>query len=153
FEHSLGGKWVELLSEISPTTTSMSLVFNAATAPFANKYISSAQEAAARLSIILRANSVENLAELERAIADLAAVPNDGLIVIPHIFAVIHQERIIKLASQHRVPAIYGFRTDDGLASYSADAVEQFQGAATYIDRIFAGARPSELPVQAPTKF
>src|SRR4029077_1833283 len=86
FEYSMGGKWLDLLKEISPNVTQIAFIFNPDAAPFAKHYIRSAQDAAARLSVMLSAAGVGDTEALERAIATLAVAPNGGLIVMPDQF-------------------------------------------------------------------
>jgi putative ABC transport system substrate-binding protein len=95
-------------------------------------------------------------AEIERAIAAIASVPNGGLINPPDIFLVVHRELIIELTARYRVPAVYQYRylaASGGLISYGPDVIEQYRLAAGYVDRILKGEKPSALPVQAPVKF
>jgi len=156
FEYSMGGKWLELLKEISPNVIHITFLFNPDTAPFAKHYIQSAQDAAARLSVTLNAPGVRDTETLERAIATLASAPNGGLIVMPDVFNFIHTKLITELAERHRVPAVYSlpFSTArGGLLSYSTDYAELWRRAATYVDRILHGASPANLPVQQPDKF
>ena len=94
--------------------------------------------------------------EIERAIAALASEPDGGLIVLPSPYAATNRDSIIVLAARHRLPAVYPFRyfaAAGGLMSYGIDQIEQWRGVAGYVDRILRGEKPSELPVQAPTKF
>src|SRR5581483_6220042 len=94
--------------------------------------------------------------ELQSALADLAGAPDSGLVVMAEIFATVHQQRIIKLAAEHRLPAVYPFdffARNGGLMSYGVDIDNLFSRAAFYVDRILKGEKPAELPVQAPTKF
>jgi putative tryptophan/tyrosine transport system substrate-binding protein len=82
--------------------------------------------------------------------------PNTGLIVMPDIFILAHREQIIALAAQHRLPAAYAYRlfpASGGLMSYGTDLVDLFRRAAPYVDRILKGKKPSDLPVQTPTKY
>jgi putative ABC transport system substrate-binding protein len=155
-ESSLGGKWVELLKEISPATTRMAMYFNEATAPFARKFIVSAEAAAARLSVPLTADNLRDLLELEQAVAAFAAEPNGGLVVMNDTFSAVNYEAIIRLAHQHHLPAIYPWPfcpMHGGLVSYNFDLVALFRAGAGYIDRILRGAKPSDLPVQSPRQF
>src|SRR5262249_23070820 len=95
-------------------------------------------------------------AELESAVAAFARSSNDGMIVPPSGSTVFHRELIVKLAAQHRLPAVYPLRffvTAGGLASYGPDALDQYRQAAGYVDRILKGEKPADLPVQAPTKY
>jgi putative ABC transport system substrate-binding protein len=96
-----------------------------------------------------------DVSEIESAIAEFASSPNGGLIVTVGGTA-IHRDLIIALAAKHRLPAVYPFRyfvSGGGLISYGADTIEQYQRAADYIDRIFKGEKPADLPVQTPTKY
>jgi len=156
YEPSLGGKWVELLKEISPATTRMVVPFNGTTAPFARKFILSAEAAGVHLSVSLSVNDIRNIPELDRAIGAFAGSPNGGLVVIPDAFLGINYERTIQLARQHHLPAIYPYPfcpRAGGLASYNYDAIDLYRGGAGYIDRILRGAKPSDLPLQSPRKF
>jgi putative tryptophan/tyrosine transport system substrate-binding protein len=156
FEYSMGGKWLELLEEISPNVTHIAFLFNPDAAPFAKHYIQSAQDGAARLSVTLSAEGEHDTETLERAIVTLASVPNGGLIVMPDVFCFYHTRQIAELAERHRVPTIYPFpfsTARGGLMAYSADYTELFRRGATYVDRILRGASPVDLPVQQPNKF
>jgi putative ABC transport system substrate-binding protein len=156
FEYSMGGKWLDLLKEISPNVTHITFIFNPDAAPFAQHYIRPAQEAATRLSVTLSTEGVPDTEMLERAIATLASVPNGGLIVMPDVFSFYHTRRIAELAERHRVPTVYPFpfsTTRGGLLAYSADYTELFRRGATYVDRILRGASPADLPVEQPNKF
>ena len=156
FEYSMGGKWLDLLKEISPSVTQITFIFNPDAAPFAKHYIRSAQDAAARLSVTLSAVGVRDTEALERAIATLAAAPNGGLIVMPDVFCFTHTKRIAELAERHRVPAVYPFpfsTARGGLLAYSTDYRELFRRGATYVDRILRGASPADLPIEQPNKF
>ena len=97
-----------------------------------------------------------NTNELKRALDTFAREPNGGLIVTASASATTHQELINSLAMQHRLPAIHAFRYSvlgGGVASYGPNTIDVFRRAATYVDRILRGAKPNELPVQAPTKY
>ena len=99
---------------------------------------------------------VRDRSELASVIATQAREPNTGLIVMPDFFTDTHRAEIISLVTRYGVPAVYPFRywTElGGLLSYGNDQIDNFRRAATYADRILKGAKPSELPVQAPVKF
>jgi putative ABC transport system substrate-binding protein len=94
--------------------------------------------------------------EIERAVSAFARAPNGGLIITASGLAFIHLNLIVKLAAQHGLPAVYferAFVAAGGLMSYGPDQVDQFRGAAGYVDRILRGEKPADLPVQAPTKY
>ena len=94
--------------------------------------------------------------EIERGITAFAREPNGGLIVLPVPTTVVHRTLIIKLAAQHRLPAVYNSRywiAEGGLVSYGPEFLDQYRSAAGYVDRILKGEKPADLPVQAPTKY
>ena len=158
FEPSMGGKWVEMLKEVAPSTNRMAFLFNPKTAPYANigYYQASFNTAAASLAITLTATPVNSPSEIVSAVSTLGHDHGDGLIVIPDSFNVVHREQIIGLAAQNGVPAIYPYAfavREGGLISYGVDQVAQFRGAASDVDRILKGEKPADIPVQAPTKF
>jgi putative ABC transport system substrate-binding protein len=103
------------------------------------------------------AAEVRGVVDIERAVDAFAREPRGGgLLMVPEFTASMHRELIFRLAARYRLPAVYPFRffvVDGGLASYGPDQVDQYRRAAGYADRILRGAMPSDLPVQAPTKF
>jgi putative ABC transport system substrate-binding protein len=154
FEPSMGGKWIELLKEVAPRVAHVSAVFNPKT--HSGQYWQSIEAAAPSIVAAFTRAPVREPAEIERAIETLAREPNGGLLVMPDSFTLTNRELIVTLAKRHRLPSIYPFRVfpaSGGLVSYGIDQVEIFRRVAAYIDRIFRGATPGELPVQAPTKF
>jgi putative tryptophan/tyrosine transport system substrate-binding protein len=151
-----GGKWLELLKEIAPRVARVAFLFNPATAPYAENYLSPFKAAAASFAVEAIAAPVRDKSEFESIFAALAREPNGGLIVMTDTFTSIHQAEITSLAAKHRLPAIYPYRffaEVGGLLSYGNDMVDNWRRAATYVDRILKGAKPGELPVQAPVKF
>jgi putative ABC transport system substrate-binding protein len=155
FEPSMGSKWLELLKEISPQVTRGLVLMHPETA--ANVSMSGAADAAApAVGIKVKVAGVHDAAEIEQAIAAFAAEPNGGLIAIPHTVTVVNHGRIIDLAARNLLPTVFAFRYSSAagaLMSYGVDADDLYRKAAAYVDRILKGARPLELPVQAPTKF
>ena len=155
-EGSLGGKWVELLKEIAPRVARIALLFNPATATYAEYYLNSFKAAAPSFGVEAVATPVHDMSEVESAVATQAREPNGGLIVMPEAFAIANRVEIISLVARYRLPTIYPYRffTElGGLLSYGNDLTDNFRRAATYADRILKGEKPSELPVQAPVKF
>ena len=153
---AVGGKWVELLKEIAPRTVRVALLFNPATAVPIQFFMPSIQAAASSFAIEVSAAPVHAKDEIEGVIAAQAHSPGGGLIVMPDAFNEPIREQIIALAARYRVPTIYYnrfFSELGGLISYGELRVETFRLAAGYIDRIFKGEKPADLPVQAPTKF
>jgi putative tryptophan/tyrosine transport system substrate-binding protein len=154
-EATLGGKWLELLSEIAPGLKRAAIMFNPDTAP-ASAYVPSFETAARSLKVVPVTAPVRDDMEIETAIIDLGHEPGGGLVVMPDVFTAVRRAPIILGAARNNVPAVYPqsfYARDGGLLSYGADAVDQWRRAASYVDRILRGARLVDLPVQLPTKF
>jgi putative ABC transport system substrate-binding protein len=152
----LGGKWVELLKKIAPRTERVALLFNPATAPPLKSFMPSVQAAASSFAVQASAAPVHAKDEIEGVVAAQARSSGGGLIVLPDPFNATNRKLIIELAARYGVPAIYfvGFFAESGgLIAYGDERVEPFRRAAGYIDRILKGAKPADLPVQAPIKF
>jgi putative ABC transport system substrate-binding protein len=156
-EASMGGKWVEILKELTPSVMRVVFLFNPTTAPGGGSYFLQSFEAAARsINVQPIATPVEDMAGIERALTSLAAGANGGLVVNADIFATRNREAIIAAAARHRVPAVYPFAffaVSGGLVAYGCDVTDLWRRAASYLDRILRGEKPSDLPVQAPVKF
>jgi putative ABC transport system substrate-binding protein len=155
-EPTISGKWVELLREIAPRVTRVALLFNPATAPYAPIYVNPFKAAAATFGLQAIDAPVHSVADLEFIVAEQGRAPDGGLVVIPDGFLNVHRAKIVALADRHRMPAVYPWRffpEIGGLLSHGSDQRELFRFAATYVDRILRGAKPSELPVQAPVKY
>jgi putative tryptophan/tyrosine transport system substrate-binding protein len=153
---SLGGKWVELLKEIAPRVARATLLFNPPTATFIQGYLGPFKAAAASLGVEAIVAPVNDMPELQSHVTTQAREPNSGLVVIPDAFTQHHIAEISELAVRYRMPAIYWSRSFfeiGGLISYGPYLVDEFRRAASYVDRILKGEKPSDLPVQAPVKF
>jgi putative ABC transport system substrate-binding protein len=99
---------------------------------------------------------VKNPSEIEQDIGGLVSEPDGALIVTPDLTTTLYRGAIINTALRYRVPAMFPFRyvaAEGGLISYGVDIADQYRHAADYVDRILKGAKPRELPVQAPTRF
>jgi putative ABC transport system substrate-binding protein len=154
-EASLGGKWLELLSEIAPGLKRVAMMFNP-DGGGVSVLMPSLETAARSLKIAPITAPVHSDAEIETAINDLWREPGGGLVVMPDVFMLAHRGRIISAVARANVPAVYGFSyfaRDGGLLSYGPDTVDNWRRAATYVDRILRGEKPGDLPVQFPTKF
>jgi putative ABC transport system substrate-binding protein len=154
FEYGLSAKWIELLKEISPQVTQVAVLRDAGN-PSGIGQFAAIQTVAPSLGMDLRTIDVRNSATIERIVAALAQSSHQGLIVTS-AGSVVHSDLIIMLAAKHRLPTVYPFRqfvTHGGLISYGPDLVDQHRRAAGYVDRILKGEKPSDLPVQAPTKY
>jgi ABC-type uncharacterized transport system substrate-binding protein len=155
-EPTMPGKWLELLKEIAPRVARVAMLFNPATATYSEIYLNPLKAAAASFAVEAIAAPVHDASELEPAIATQAREPNGGLIVMPDAFLNVHRAEVTSLAARYRLPAVYQYRYYaelGGLLSYGNDPLDNCRRAASYADRIFKGAKPSELPVQAPVKF
>jgi putative ABC transport system substrate-binding protein len=156
FEFSMGGKWLETLKQIAPAVKRVALLFNPDTAPFAGSFVRVVEDAAPSFGIEPIATVAHDDGELERTVADFAAKPAGGLIILPDSFTTGHRDLIVALAARYRLPAVYPLRVfaaSGGLISDGVDPSDIFRRAASYVDRILKGTNPGDLPLQAPTKF
>ena len=152
----MAGKWLQILTQITPPIAHVSVLFNPETLPNTELMMSLMEEAARTLTVTVRAAPVRDGAEIEATMAELVREEHFGLLVPPDIFTTVHRHTIVDLAARHRLPAVYGtgdFTKDGGLMSYATDITDLYRRSAAYIDRILNGAKPSDLPVQMPTKF
>lgn len=155
FEPAMGGKWLGLLKEIAPKLKRVGAMFNADVAPHVS-FLRAAETAAPTLDVVVSIIDMQSRSEIERAITAFASRPDGGLLVFPDPITISSRALITTIAARHRLPAIYPYRyfaVDGGLISYGPDQIDQWRGAAQYVDRILKGERPANLPVQAPTKF
>jgi putative ABC transport system substrate-binding protein len=155
FEPEMGGKWLGMLKELVPKLRRAGVLFNSGTAPHA-VFLRAAEAAAPSLGMGVAVAHVRNAEQIENAIASLAGEPDTGLIVFPHPITIANRATIHASALRHRLPAIYPYRyfaTDGGLMAYGPDQIDQWRGAASYVNRILRGEKPSDLPVQAPVKY
>ena len=155
FESSMGSKWLELLKDVSPRSTRILVLLHPETA--ANMTFWRAAEAVApSLGVDVKMVGVHDAAEIEHAVMTFSHQGDGGLIAMPHSVTVVHHHLIIELAMRYRLPVLFAFRYSalaGALMSYGVDADDLYRRAASYVDRILKGAKPAELPVQAPVKF
>jgi putative ABC transport system substrate-binding protein len=155
-EGSIIGKYLELLKEIAPRVTKVALFYNPETATFAHIYLDRFKVAAESLGVKATTPQFRTMAELETIMAAQAREPNGGLIAMPDGFNTANRVPITSLTARYRLPAIYPtrpFADAGGLMSYGNVISDNYRRAASYVDRILKGERPSELPVQFPVKF
>ena len=155
YEEGIVGKWLAMLKEIAPTVKRAALIADPRNTPY-DYYLRAAQAAAPGLGIDIVPMRLDGAADLEQAITSFANVPNGGLVILPDAGNVANRNKFITLTVRVRLPAVYPLRLyviAGGLMSYSTDRVDQFRQAAGYVDRILKGEKPSDLPVQAPTRF
>jgi putative ABC transport system substrate-binding protein len=154
FEYNLAAKWPELLKEIAPNTRRVGVLREPVVHGIGQLAV--IQSVAPSLGLDVLAINVRDAAEVERGIGKLAQSGNGGLILTAAPSAPVHRDLIIALAARHKLPAVYIerlFVDAGGLMSYGTNFVEQYRSSATYVDRILKGAKPADLPVQAPTKY
>ena len=155
FEYTLSAKWPELLKEIAPGVTRAAVLWDPTIAPGIGQF-AVIQAVAPSVGLDVSPINVRDAAEIERAVAEFARLPNGGLIVTGSALAVVHRQLIATLAARHKLPAVYfqsQFIASGGLISYGSNWIEQHRRAAGYVDRILKGEKPAELPVQAPTRY
>ena len=154
---TITGKYLSMLKEMMPQLARVAILYNPDSAPAAGTFFLTPFEGAAReFEVQPITAQVRNPAEIESTIAKLGSEPRSGLIVMPDNFTSLHRKLIISLAAQFRIPAIYPYRyfaDEGGLLSYGVDITDPFRRAAEYVSRILRGAKPADLPVQAPTKL
>ena len=155
FEYSLSGKWLELLREIAPKVTRAAVLREPASTAGIGQF-AVIQAVAPSLGIEVSAMNVRDAGQIERAITEFARTGNGGLIVAASPGSVVYRHLINDLALRYKLPTVHtgrSFIADGGLVSYGPNLVEQTRQAAFYVDRIFKGEKPADMPVQAPTKY
>ena len=155
FEFSFGGKWVELLQELDPRISHLSLITNPANEN-TTQFVRVIAAAADARKITVRVASVRGPADIQDAIEACSKQPGGALIIFPDGLLIVHRALIIELARNYKLPAVYPFRIfaeAGGLLSYGTSFKAIYHRAAEYVDKILKGASPADLPVEAPTKF
>ena len=154
-EYSLNAKLVELLKQIQPSVMRVAVLRDSLN-PAGMAQLGAIQAAASSLGVEASVINVRDASEIERAVAAFARSANGGLVVTGSASVTSHRDLIIAIAARHKLPAIYSSRVNvalGGLVSYGPNRVEQLRQAAGYVDRIFKGEKPADLPVQAPTNY
>src|SRR5215471_11077653 len=155
FEFTLSAKWLELLREIAPQVARVGIVREVeGQAGIAQWAVIGA--AASPFGIELSPVNVQVDADTEAAVREFARDRNDGLIVVVSSTATIQRDLIVSLAARHRLPTVYPYRffvDAGGLMSYGPNLLDGYRRSASYVDRILRGEKPTDLPVQAPTKY
>ena len=155
FEYGQSGKWLEVLKQIAPGVKRVAVLRDPTIASGIGQ-LGAIQSAAPSLGMEAIPINVRDVGEIERNIAALAHSSNGGVVITASPEASRHRDLIATLAARHRLPAVYPYRsfvTNGGLISYGPDMVDQYRRATNYVDRILRGEKPSDLPVQAPTKY
>jgi putative ABC transport system substrate-binding protein len=155
FELAMSGKWLELLNQIAPNVKRVAVFRDPLNIASVGQF-SSIQAVAPPLGVELFPIDVRNADSIERGISSFVRAPNGGLIVTQAPPSDVHRNLIVMLAARYRLPGVYPFRyyvAGGGLISYGPDRLDSYRRAAGYVDRILKGAKPADLPVQAPTKY
>jgi putative ABC transport system substrate-binding protein len=153
----LNPKRLELLKEAVPQARRFAALATSTHASHA-RIVGELEAAARSLGISLQIVDVgePTPSSIESAMGSIGRGSFHGLLVLQHNTFVRQRERIVHLASRHRLPSMFELREFveiGGLISYDADLAQQYRSAAGYVDRILKSARPADLPVQEPTKF
>jgi putative ABC transport system substrate-binding protein len=154
YEVSLAGKLVELLKEMAPHLGRVALLFNPDNLS-APGYWRSIEPVAKSHGVIPVSLPVRDVASILNAVDALVREPSGGFVLPTDVTTIVYRDLIVALAARHRLPAVYSFRSDavsGGLMSYGPDTADLFVRSASYVDRILKGEKPSDMPVQAPTK-
>jgi len=154
WDFSIGGKWIQLLRELIPDVTHVGILYNPDTTPYAPPLVASAKAAAGNVQVI--ESHSHNDSETEAALSSLSKEPHGGLLVLPEPFTNAHRDQIIAQCARSGLPAVNpvsGAVERGALISYTYVFDEVIRQPVSYIDRILKGESPSDLPVQAPTKY
>ncbi|MDB5574902.1 MAG: transporter substrate-binding protein [Bradyrhizobium sp.] len=156
FEYSIVGKWLQLLKDVSPGASRVMPMINPDNRPRWSGYTAAFEKYAPALGMKPQMAGVHSDSDIERVIAQFAEQPNGGLVVLPDATTGVHAKLIISLSERYRLPAVYSYgfyARAGGLIAYSDSSWGQFRSAASYIDRVFRGAKIGELPIQATDRF
>ncbi|MBC9878459.1 ABC transporter substrate-binding protein [Bradyrhizobium sp. INPA01-394B] len=152
YDGPLAGKWLEMLTQVTPKVSRVFVVYNPATAPFAPLMLRTLEDAGRTLHVAVEPAPVQDIA----SIAALAGRKDGGFLVLPDFFTMANRAYLLVAIEEARLPSVFwsrAFVDAGGLMSYSTDSAEQLRRAASYVDRILKGALAADLPVQNPTKF
>jgi putative ABC transport system substrate-binding protein len=156
YEPSLGGKWVSLLKEVAPDVSHLGIIYNPEPGNNSAAFRQSIEEVSKKTGIASIETPVGDSADIERLIFSLKEKGNSGLIFLPDAVTSVQKDRMVAIVGECRLPAVYSLRLfceAGGLISYGPDLKKMYAGAASYVDQILRGAKPAEMPVQAPTEF
>ena len=151
----LAGKRLELLREINPKISKVAVFFDPRS-PAGHAHLKETESAARVLKMQLQLLELREPDDLEQAFRAARTARADALFVIAVGMLNSHRERIVALANEARLPAIYSnveFVADGGMIGYAPHMIDQFRRVATYVEKILKGAKPGDLPIVQPTQF
>src|SRR3974377_2142768 len=155
-ELEIVGKWINLLRDVKPELSRVTLMFNPDSAPYYDNYVKSFKALPQQSSVELNTAHVRNVAEINSVVAELARDPGRGLIAAADPFIINTRAAILKAVAEGKVPLVSPYRQfaiDGSLMSYGPDIADIFRRSASYVDRILKGELPGNLPAQSPDKF
>ena len=155
FNFEIGGKWIQTLKDIVPGLAWVAIFFEPEN-PSSTPYVSAIETATAKLNVHLIPAPIKSVGDIDSAFTAFADISRGAIIALPVGGVILHRNEIIALAAQHRLPGMYPYRfcvAEGGLMSYGPDIGDQYRSAASYVDSILRGTKPTDLPVQQPTKF
>jgi putative ABC transport system substrate-binding protein len=156
FNPGMAGKWLEMLTQLTPPAAHVAVLYNAGTAPYAGAMLHTLAQAAPAFTVAVTDAPCHDAAGIEAMMAALAREEHGAVLVLTDIFNAVHRDTIVAGAARHRLPAVYfnrSFAAAGGLMSYGIDHGDLFRRAAGYVDRILNGTAVTDLPLQQPTKF
>jgi putative ABC transport system substrate-binding protein len=157
YEYSITGKWLQVLKEIAPDVNRVGFIFGTAIAPVGDNFYRSLEIQARAFNVMTIPIRFSDASGLDTQLEAFASEPKAGLLIAAEGATFANRTKIISFAADHRLPAVYPFRSvvaeEGGLAFYGIDFVDIFARAPSYVDQILRGANPASLPIQAPTKF
>ena len=151
----LSAKRLEILREIVPDMSPVAMLWND-TNPSMILRAKQMQDAADRLDVRVQSVGVHDVIDLDPAFTAISGGRAAALFTMVDPFTLAHRKRIVEFAAQHRLPAIYESRefvVSGGLVSYGPSNTAMQRRVVVYLDKVFRGAKPSDLPVEQPTKF
>jgi putative ABC transport system substrate-binding protein len=154
-EFAIGAKLLEVLKKVAPQVSRVRVIYNPVQVPQVG-WLASMQTAAPSLGVQVSGASAGNTDEITHIIEGFGNEPGGGMVVVPNPITIHNRGLIIALMARHHLPTVYAFSffvREGGLVSYGSDPTAAYRQAASYIDQILKGAKPTDLPVHAPTKY
>jgi putative tryptophan/tyrosine transport system substrate-binding protein len=156
YDSGMGGKWLQLLQEMTPQRKRFVSMYNPIGGPYAELFQRSIEDAAHSLDVEVTRAPVHSDSEIEAVFDRIAGVTDIDLLIPSNAFTYTRSSLIAALAAKHHIPTMYParrFADEGGLVAYGPDLYHQIYSAASYVDRILKGAKPGDLPIQQPTKY